>query len=652
MKLRAALLLALSISTPAAAQGVQARFEAATAKLGANDAAGALKDLDALESFLAGQPKPNQFNLAVTRAMRAEALVALGRADDARRAVDAALDGSWLERAGLEPIRDSAQLLSAKLFEGNLDHAAAAKLYLAVAERTKEPATRATALIGAARTEMFVDAPSAFNHIDAAVKLAESDAAVGKAEMANILGLKGRILINGGRYEEAKTVLVRAVDLRGGLTARTDMGDASLRADAGIAYLRLNRPDLARKYLAFSGAGVSEVPLPTPLESPLPPCGGEADIRPDDVAVIEFTVLEDGRVVAPRPIFASRQGEMAYVFARAVGDWSWDPEKVREVKLFFRYSPRVELRCTNKAARPSLMAEFEQATSAWLAAQNATIVNGATADVARQLKQRLDALPAGDRSARRLALLIQLQRNAAIPDEDRRAYGADAIALARSLRAPQPVLFLVSVDAASVEVGRKASTRQRAEENVRRLRAMLASSEFADPRIRATISTMLAGALAYAKRPDEEIAALRSVVDDKALPERDPLKVAALVALANAYAARQDFPAAQAAYARTGLTAQQCALLDNGPVLTDTGHGNFPADALQWGFDGWTSLEYDVAADGKTRNARIVSAFPPQVFAKASENLSRTVRYRVSFRPESDTACTAMERRIRFMMQR
>lgn len=652
MKIRVALLLALSISTPAAAQSVQARFEAATAKLGAKDAAGALQDLDALESFLAGQPKPNQFNLAVTRAMRAEALVALGRADEARLAVDTALGGPWLDRAGLEPIRDSAQLLSAKLFEASLDHAAAAKLYLTVSERTKDSAIRATALIGAARTEMFVDAPSALNHIDAAVKLAESDAAVGKAEMANILGLKGRILINGGRYEEAKTVLVRAVDLRGGLTTRTDLGDASLRADAGIAFLRLNRPDLARKYLAFSGAGVSEVPLPTPLESPLPPCGGEADIRPDDVAVIEFTVLEDGRVVAPRPIFASRQGEMAYVFARAVGDWSWDPEKVREVKLFFRYSPRVELRCTNKAGRPSLMAEFEQATSAWLAAEHATILNGSTADVARQLKQRLDALPAGDRSASRLALLIQLQRNAAIPDESRKAYAAEAIALARALRAPQPVLFLVSFDAASLESARRLSMRQRADEHVRRLKALLAAPDFTDPRIRATIATIMASALAYAKRPDEEIAALRSVVDDKALPERDPLKVAALVALANAYAARQDFPAAQAAYARTGLTAQQCALLDNGPVLSQSGFGSFPDEAMQWGFDGWTSLEYDVAADGKTRNARIVSAYPPQVFAKASEELSRTVRYRVSFRPESDTACTAMQRRVRFTIPR
>lgn len=652
MIIRAAVVLALTMSSPAVAQSVQARFEAATAKLGAKDAAGALQDLDALEGFLAGQPKPNQFNLAVTRAMRAETLAALGRADDARQAVNAALAGPWLERAGLEPVRDSAQLLSAKLYEGTLDHAAAAKLYLTVAERTREPATRATALIGAARTEMFVDAKSALEHIEQAVKLAESDVAVGKAEMANILGLKGRILINGGRYEEAKTLLVRAVDLRGGLTQRTDLGDVSLRADAGIAFLRLNRPDLARKYLAFSGAGVSEVPLPTPLESPLPPCGGEADIRPEDVAVIEFTVLDDGRVVAPRPIFASRQGEMAYVFARAVGDWSWEPEKARAVKLFFRYSPRVELRCTNQTGRPSLLAEFEQVTSEWLVSQNAPILNGSTADLARQLKAQLDALPAGYRSAKRLGLLIQLQRNAAIPDETRMNYAAEAIALARALRVPQPVLFLVSFDATGIDVGRKSSWRQRAEARIGRLQALLASSDFTDPRIRATLLTVMAGHLAVVKRPDEEIAALRTVADDKALPERDPLKVAALVALANAYAARGDFPSAQAAYARTGLSAQQCALLDNGPVLSQSGFGSFPDDAMEWGFDGWTSLEYDVAADGKTRNARIVTAFPPQVFARASEEVSRTVRYRVSFRPESDTACTAMQRRVRFTIPR
>jgi hypothetical protein len=82
--------------------------------------------------------------------------------------------------------------------------------------------------------------------------------------------------------------------------------------------------------------------------------------------------------------------------------------------------------------------------------------------------------------------------------------------------------------------------------------------------------------------------------------------------------------------------------------MLKSGAGHFPTEAMQWGFEGWTSLEYDVAADGTTRNARAVAAFPPAVFAKASEAIPRTMRYRVSYRPEGDLACTAMTRRVRF----
>lgn len=652
MTIRLAAFLLLSVSTASAAQTVQARFESATTKLAAGDAAGALTELDALQQFLDGQAKPNPFNIAITRAMRAEALVALGRSGEAREVLTAALAGPWLDRAGLEPMRDSAQLLSAKLMEEDLDHAGAAKLFLEVAQRTSLPRVRAAALIGAARTEMFVDAPTALRHVDDALKLAEADAAVGKAEMANILGLKGRILLNGGQFEEARALLVRAVELRGGLTTRTDLGDVALRADAGISFLRIGRSDIARKYLAFSGAGLSEVPLPSPLESELPPCGGEADIQPDDVAVIEFTVLDDGRVAAPRPVFASRQGEMAYVFARAVSRWSWDPEKIRAVKLFYRFSPRVELRCTNQAARPSVLAEFEQATDDWFAAQGAPVLQGSAAEVLSALRKQFDALPAAERSARRLSLLVQLARNDAVPVDAKAGYLAEAVELARTLRAPAPVRFLVAVNAAMTVPDRNRGWRKEAEDRAERLQAILATDEVRDPRSRAALRSLVARALANARKPDDEIAALRAVADDGALPDRDPLKVAALVSLANAYAARNDMTGAAAAYARTGLSAQQCALLDGGPALSDPGFGRFPDEANQWGFEGWAFFEYDIAADGRTRNPRVVAAFPPQVFSRATEELTRTLRYRVSFRPDGDTACTAMRRRVRYTMTR
>jgi SAM-dependent methyltransferase len=649
MRVPIAALAALILAAPAMAQTVQQRFDAATAKLDAKDPAGALADLDALEAYLLSLPKRSDTNLALTRVMRAEVLVELGRGLEAKAAVVAALDGPGLAKPELEHIRDNARLLRARIHEGELEAADARRVFLQVAADSKLPMTRAVALIGAARSVMFLDAAAALRHIDEALAIAERDPAVGKEQLATVLGLKGRILINGGRDAEARALLVKAVDLTGGLTSRANLNEAVLRADAAIAMLRLGQDEAARRYLAYTGAGHSPEPLDPPIEHPLPPCGGEGDLRPDDWAVIEFTVLEDGRVVTPRPVFASRQGEMAYVFARAVGDWSWNPENAAKVKLFYRFAARAEVRCSNTAARPSLMNEFQQAAADWLAAQGAPMqLEGASAERAVLLRQQLDALPAGDRSARRLAIVAELAGNPIVPAETARDHAAEAVALARALNAPAPALFAFAVRDAVASVPRSASSRGHAGRVATAYKALLDRPEFAEPRIRATIQTMMAGALASAGRRDEEMAALRQVADDSSLADRDPLKVAALIAFANAHAARKDMAAASAAYARTGLSARQCALLDNGPVLSASGHGTFPQDVLNWGFDGWTLLEYDVAADGRTRGSRAVAAFPPRLFNQATESLARTVRYRVSYRPEGDLACTAMQRRVRF----
>jgi tetratricopeptide (TPR) repeat protein len=643
----------LAMTMPAGAQTVQQRFDAATAKLDAKDAKGALADIETLETMLGASAKPSEVNLAITRAMKAQALVALGRADDARKAVDLALAGDRLNRPGLLPLRDSARLLKANLLEAALDHAGADALYLAVAESSTVPLTRAVALMGAARTEMFVDAAGALQRIDAALALAESDDSVGKSELANVLGLKGRILLNGGRNAAARDLLIRAVNLRGGLTPRTDLGDASLRADAGIAMLRLKQNDQARRYLAFSGAGQSKVQLPPPASSGLPACGGESDLSPDDVAVVEFSITDDGRVVGPRPIFASRQGEMAYAFARAVGDWSWSPEEAAKVDLFYRITTRVELRCTNAVPRPSVMAAFEEQASAWLASQSAPLLDdGTEAEQAALLLKSLAALPATAPSPKRLAAVAQLATNSTIAEEQGVQYAAEADRLAQALGAPEPVRFNYAMRAIWALHERTKSDRVLGVRRAQALTALLARPDFRDPMVRATARVLVARAYASAKRTAEEIAALRAVTDDPALPERDPLKVAALVALANAEAAQNNLKAAAASYQRTGLSAQQCALLDSGAVEVATPFGSYPQSVLFWGFEGWTAFEYDVAADGHTRNVRAVVGYPPSVFASATTDLARTVRYRVSYRPAGDLACTAMTRRVRFTIPR
>lgn len=645
--------LMLALSTPALAQTVQARFDAAAKKLESKDAAGALAELQALEDMLAAQAKPSAINLAITRAMKAQALVALGRPDDARKAVDLALDGDRLNRPGLLELRDAARLLKAELLETALDHAGADLLFLAVAESATVPVTRVVALMGAARNEMFVDAAAALRRIDAALAIAEADAGVGKSALANVLGLKGRILLNGGRNAEARDLLVRAVGLRGGLTMRTDMGDASLRADAGIALLRLKSDDQARRYLAFSGAGQANVPLPTPADADLPACGGEDDLAPDDVAVIEFSIADDGRVLGARPIFASRQGEMAYVFARAVGDWSWNPEAAAKVDLFYRLAARVEVRCTNAIPRPDVMSSFDDRVTEWLVAKGAPpLTAGSAAVQAAALAKALAALPATEVSPARLAIVSQLASNSTVPEEQQVRHAVEADRLARALNAPEPVRFAFAMRAIWVVDDRSKPDRVLGPGRARALQALLATPDFRDPVVRATAQVLIARAWAAARRPAEEMVALRAVADDPALHARDPLKVAALVSLANAQAAQQDLAAAADSYRRTGLSAQQCALLDSGAIELGTPFGSYPDAVLFWGFEGWTQFEYDVAADGRTRNVRTIIGYPPSVFASATAEVAKTARYRVSYRPDGDLACTAMKRRVRFTIPR
>jgi len=240
-----------------------------------------------------------------------------------------------------------------------------------------------------------------------------------------------------------------------------------------------------------------------------------------------------------------------------------------------------------------------------------------------------------------------------VDGNERLRFANEAMQIAERIAAPPELRFLTALEHASIWGDENAESWQgRIGKKAEKLGELRSRPDFANPTMQAVLNLQLAQAAGTLKRPDEEIATLKLVADASPLSPRHPLKVAALVQLANAYAARKEMEAAHSMYALTGLTAKQCALLDGGPVMMRSGTGQFPMEAMDWGFEGWTSLEYDVAADGSTRNSRAVAAFPPRVFAEASEKLARTVKYRVSYRPEGDLACTAMNRRVRFSIGR
>ena len=143
---------------------------------------------------------------------------------------------------------------------------------------------------------------------------------------------------------------------------------------------------------------------------------------------------------------------------------------------------------------------------------------------------------------------------------------------------------------------------------------------------------------------------LGTITTDGYLAERDPLRVAALVRIADLQARKGAFDAAQAAYDKTGLDAAQCALIGPPPRMTSTGasDSDFPMEAARWGFEGWVRFETDIDAKGRTLNQRAIIAYPPFVFREAALGVAKNVRYTQSYRPAGEKACTGMQQVVNF----
>lgn len=648
--------LAAAMAAPAAAQSVQQRFEAATARLDANDPAGALAGFEKLEADLAASLKPSRQNLGLVRAGKGEALSALERYSEAIAAYRAALAGGALDAPAVASMRDRTLLQLAKLEEATLDLPAASATYQRFAEVAADPAVRHFALAGAARAAMFTDGPAALALAERAVVAMEALPDVSKEDRSIVLGTKGRVLLNAGQPREALKLLARAIILRGGMTIDVDLWDVALRADAALAALRAGREDEARRYLAYTGAGRTEAQLNAPVDYVLPDCADLDGFTPEDSVIVQFAILEDGRVVGAMPVLASRPGPAAVEFARLVGRWTWDPEAAKKIDPFYRVATRVELRCTNRRRRPRPTVELWSAFREWVAINGAALPDhderSDAALVAAQ-RARLEAARKSGKAPALVAALWQLADNAIVPIDPSFEMIREAQAVLPT-DAPPAVRLLLTMRAAALEANKRRDERGYHGALAESLRSLLSDPQLAnDPRLRATVNLELARSASGARWRDLERSALLSVTGDAALGERDPLKVAALVMLANVEANAGDLEAARAAYARTGLTAEQCALIDGGPVLEKNGasSSDFPMEAMRWGFEGWTQMEYDIAADGSTRNVRAVMAYPPAIFAEAGTGILESSRYRAAYRPGNDLGCGGASQRLRFLIE-
>ncbi|MFD1788822.1 hypothetical protein ACFSC3_14745 [Sphingomonas floccifaciens] len=635
-------MIAAAMIAQAAQPTVQQAFEAATALQRDKKFAEALAAWEALEKRVAG----NRRTLAIIAARKAMPLYKLNRRDESIAAARTALAGLPESDTTLRADRYDTLLLLAAVAKASLDYAGAVSLYAEAGRFADQPGDQLGALLGEAETGIFVAPDRARAALDRADAIMAGKT-VAPAVIADFQRQRTLLLLNTGDVAGARKMGLKTVTTLGGLTSRVDLRDVAARSDVAIAALLAGDEEEARRYMAYTGAGrLGDDKALSPGTGITPPdCGGDAGLKPSDVAIVQFSIGEDGSVTASEPVYAAGGGRVALEFARAARRWSWEAEEVKALPPFYRYNVRVELRCSVAFERPSLQAALAGDLAEWLQTKRVTLATGTERLTPAELVTLTSSLPAaGSETIAAVPVLYRLMTNSAVGREETLTYGQRAMAIIDRSDAPplaRLAVALPTLKASSAEAWRTSPLRQR-------LEVLLTDPRYAnDPRARAVLRLELADSNKPGSARSVEM--LRAVADDAALPDKDPFKVGALVRLASAekIAGRPDM--ARAMFERSGLAASQCALVDKQPQLLRF-NGEFPQEARRWGFEGWVQVESDIDAEGRALNTRVVAAYPPFVFSDGGRDLVATARFAKTFRPDGGLGCGGTSTKIRFKL--
>ncbi len=630
----------------AAAPTLQQLFDQATKAAAEGQCTSAVQTFEQIEK--SAKAMANATVRAAVDVRKGYCLAMLERADEGEAAIRrglpvlAAKGGSFAEEVR------QAHVALAKIATLRFDYPAAAAAYR-VALESSTGVDRLQPLLGLSQVLMFDKDGEALRYALEAKTLVQSDPKFSKRAVASVQTQYARALLNAGRTKEAYAELKDSLRKQGGLDLKVDVSDLTTRADLAIAAWLDRDVEAARRYLAYTGAGrFKDSPFARATDMDLPPCGEATGLKPDDSAIVEFSLAEDGHVNGVMPIYVPAGRSAAVAFARAVSEWSWTPEAAKSVPALFRATSRIELRCTTGIERPALTAPLKQALTDWLDAQGVAEQGWAAMPTASAVRLERAALAQarakGDR-ANMIAAALALGQNGVADDTERKAALGEAVALGDALSAPTAVRAYLAIAAATFAQDYR--THDAA------LRALLVRSDFQkDPLVAATLRVMIAMPRYRRRAPNDGDALLAGVTEGKMLPDRHPLKVAALLQRANIAAAKGDLATAQQHFSQTGLTSRQCSLLGLKPAVRGVGNldGAFPMAAQQMGFEGWVKIEFDVATDGRTIAPRIVSAYPAFVFDEAGVGMAKAFRYTSSYRPEDGVACTAESTPVAFRL--
>ncbi|MFA6115652.1 MAG: hypothetical protein WC729_16750 [Sphingomonas sp.] len=634
---------------PVAAQkpaSIQQDFDKATALDQTSDKPAALAAWEALERRTATNPRSH----AIVLVRKSSTLFALYRNDDAVAAARAGLAGLPAKDETLRSDRYRAYLNLARIAQASLDYASAVDAYRsAVAEASDAVADRFVALLGLIRTATFVDPAVAAD----AVQQAKGILATAKADpvvTAEFDRAEGLLLLNTGNFAGARVKSAGAVKLLGGLTTKLDLRDVSARSDTAIAAMLAGNYDTAREYMAYTGAGrIPQGTFDPAVQMKAPACGGEGGLKPNDMAVIEFSIGDTGVVTDSTPIYAAGGGAVALEFARAALGWSWTPDQVKALPRFFRFNIRLEMRCSTEFERPSIGDFLTANLETWLVAKQVTIAPKREMSDAQALPLQRAAVAAAEAKGRDsldlLAAQYRLLTNGVLPREEGNALARRALAIADANGVP--ALPRLALDLS--ELGSAKSAGKRGSDFARDAMPLLSRPLYADdPQARSVIKLLIADADERSKGSrTREL--LRQVADDSGLAANDPMRVGALVRIASIEQQSGNAQAARAAFERSGLAANQCGIVDSPPKFLSAG-GSFPQEAMQWGFEGWTQTQFDVSAEGRVVNERAILSYPPFVFTKAGVRTMAGARYAKSYRPDGSLGCGASSQRVRFTL--
>ena len=618
------------------AMSVQQTFDAASAATLAGDNAKALALLEALE-----QRVKSPRSVAIVRLRKGMALGKLSRWREARPLLEQAVAALPADDESLRLDRIQGLIALGQVELGDLDYQAAHDYYAQALAAAVEPADRVSALMGKAQAGIFLDPTKALADAEEAERLAASDLKADKALLGYAAGMRGRALLNLGRFAEAEAAFAKNVRAEGGLTLKVNYDDLVARSDAAIAAMLAGKRDKGREYLVYTGAGRMEKQDFTFAADMRPPQCGEEGIRPDDVAVIEFGILDNGAVAYARPVYGSRPGGMALSFARAVREWSWRPEDVTKIPALFRMVTRLELRCSAAQGGPGLEQGASKAFRDWIEGAGVTRfeATGDSEAVRREaLAQELARLRAapGTPPLARAAVLADLLANPLVTGRTGEEYVADLKAISTAAGAPPAARLWIDV----------------LELRMERKRSLPEAPYAADAPTYALARLINYDRAGMQRGRRGDRAALDAIITDSRLAKDDPMRVAALVRRASARVADKDLAAARADYLETGLDAQQCSIVDAKPALRSTGVGSddYPEDLVRVGIEGWTRVEHDVAADGRTTNIRVVAAYPPMAFSTNASKIVGHARYQQSYRPDGALGCSGSNFSISFKM--